>query len=137
MTCFVSKPSRITLVELSIINTSYQKLPPCVSRVVYIIFHPNRERRFLELSRSFLTPKTSPKNGIFSFLGYLGEIESGAQTEWTSIYAKLCHGQRFQSSSPHLQWLTRFDLMNPYRLFGWPGSYLKICLLYTSPSPRD
>ena len=25
--CFVSKPSRITLVELSIINTSYQKLP--------------------------------------------------------------------------------------------------------------
>ena len=27
MTCFVSKPSRITLVELSIINTSYQKLP--------------------------------------------------------------------------------------------------------------
>ena len=27
VTCFVSKPSRITLVELSIINTSYQKLP--------------------------------------------------------------------------------------------------------------
>ena len=27
MTCFVSKPSRITLVELPIINTSYQKLP--------------------------------------------------------------------------------------------------------------
>ena len=26
MTCFVSKPSRITLVELSITNTSYQKL---------------------------------------------------------------------------------------------------------------
>ena len=26
MTCFVSKPSRNTLVELSIINTSYQKL---------------------------------------------------------------------------------------------------------------
>ena len=29
VTCFVSKPSRITLVELSIINTSYQKLPHC------------------------------------------------------------------------------------------------------------
>ena len=27
VTCFVSKPSRITLVELYIINTSYQKLP--------------------------------------------------------------------------------------------------------------
>ena len=27
VTCFVSKPSRITLVELSIINTSYRKLP--------------------------------------------------------------------------------------------------------------
>ena len=27
MACFVSKPSRITLVELSTINTSYQKLP--------------------------------------------------------------------------------------------------------------
>ena len=27
VTCFVSKPSRITLVVLSIINTSYQKLP--------------------------------------------------------------------------------------------------------------
>ena len=27
VTCFVSKPSRITLEELSIINTSYQKLP--------------------------------------------------------------------------------------------------------------
>ena len=26
MTCFVSKPSRITLVVLSIINTSYRKL---------------------------------------------------------------------------------------------------------------
>ena len=31
MTCFVSKPSRITLVELSIVNTSYQKLPFGVS----------------------------------------------------------------------------------------------------------
>ena len=27
VTCFVSKPSRITSVEVSIINTSYQKLP--------------------------------------------------------------------------------------------------------------
>ena len=27
MTCFVSKPSIITLVELYIVNTSYQKLP--------------------------------------------------------------------------------------------------------------
>ena len=56
MICFVSQPSRITLVELSLINTSYQKLP-FGSRFIVLGFRPprlvqrRRARRHQEVAR--------------------------------------------------------------------------------------
>ena len=63
----------------------------------------------------------SPKMAIWSFLGYLGDIESHSQAG--PVYALLCHGKCFQFSSPNLQCFTSFDFRKLHPLFGWPSSY--------------
>ena len=74
VTCFVSKPSRITLVELSIVNTSYQKLPfgvsspICFSKTAAVFFFFFGPRGLAAAHRTRVTrniPDLPTKAGVF------------------------------------------------------------------------
>ena len=61
---------------------------------------------------------------IWSFLGYLGEIESDFQTVWTCIMHYCATVSASNFPTPFLQWFTSFDFRKLYPLFAWPSSYL-------------
>ena len=67
-------------------------------------------------------PKMSPKNGIIIiFLLDISARSSRIPERFRPEYALLCHGQRFQLSSPSLQWLTSFDFRKLYPLSAGPA----------------
>ena len=70
------------------------------------------------------SPKCRQKMVIWSFLGYLGEIESDFQTVWTCIMHYCATVSASNFPTPFLQWFTSFDFRKLYPLFAWPSSYL-------------